>query len=103
MLNEAITINEVMQASYDHAKDNAAGMENAARRLQCGLDESRQDVVRAFTQGRRDLTAGLIHWSYSGQCSFKAAELDADRVLSFRINRDVRRAAATGGSVAVHG
>jgi hypothetical protein len=68
MLNEGITINEAMQKSYKYAKDNAADMETAARNLQRGLSErhssSSQAVVAAFTQGCRDLAAGLIHWRY---------------------------------------
>ncbi|KAL2824985.1 hypothetical protein BJY01DRAFT_256358 [Aspergillus pseudoustus] len=90
MLNEGITINEAMQTSYKYAKDNVTGMETATRNLQSGLlGESSNDqaVVAAFTRGCRDLAAGLIHWSYSGQRYFKSAELDADKVLHFQINR----------------
>jgi hypothetical protein len=127
MLNEGITINEAMQTSYKYAKDNVTDMEIAARNLQRDLGESHssssQAVVAAFTRGCRDLAAGLIHWrygaansqkglwcglliclvfsSYSGQRYFKSAELDADKVLRFQINRELTGPAVASGSVAV--
>ncbi|CEL05162.1 hypothetical protein ASPCAL06281 [Aspergillus calidoustus] len=107
MLNEGITINEAMQKSYKYAKDNAADMETAARNLQRGLGErhssSSQAVVAAFTQGCRDLAAGLIHWSYSGQRYFKSAELGADKVLRFQIDSGLSGSAVASGSVAAQG
>ncbi|KAL4920040.1 terpenoid synthase [Aspergillus aurantiobrunneus] len=85
MLNEDLTINEAMQASYQLAEDNAIGIETALRNLQ--LDENRTAVVQAFGQGCRDLAAGLIYWSYSGERYFKATELDLDNIFHFQIKR----------------
>ncbi|KAL3465047.1 terpenoid synthase [Aspergillus heterothallicus] len=105
MLNESITINEAMQESYKYAKDNVAGMETAARNLQSALGGTPRDqaVVAAFTQGCRDLAAGLIHWSYSGQRYFKSAELDADKVLHFQINRRLSGPVVASGAIPVQG
>ncbi|KAL2826135.1 hypothetical protein BDW59DRAFT_161261 [Aspergillus cavernicola] len=83
MLNKGIAINEAMQASYNIAKENAVGIETAVGNLRLGAD--RQSVVRAFAQGCRDLTAGLIYWSYSSEQYFKPTELNANNAFHFQI------------------